>query len=75
MMPDLPFYPVGNLFPLPVGADFEALKADIQAHGQAAPVWTFEGAIIDGRIGRGAPPRPDPGPRPPHGSPAADQGV
>jgi hypothetical protein len=46
---DLPFHAVASLFPLMEGKDFEDLKADIQAHGQREPVWTHEGAIIDGR--------------------------
>jgi hypothetical protein len=31
------------------GQDFLDLKADIEAHGQREPVWTYHGAIIDGR--------------------------
>jgi hypothetical protein len=45
----LPFHPVANLFPLIDGQEFEELKADIAAHGQREPVWTYEGKIIDGR--------------------------
>jgi N6-adenosine-specific RNA methylase IME4 len=30
-------------------AEFESLKADIQAHGQREPIWTWQGLIIDGR--------------------------
>jgi hypothetical protein len=45
----LPFHEIANLFPLLEGADFEALKKDIQAHGVREPVWTYQGKIIDGR--------------------------
>ena len=48
-MPDLPFHPVASLFPLVTGPEYEALKADIAAHGRREPVWTWQGAIIDGR--------------------------
>jgi ParB-like chromosome segregation protein Spo0J len=49
MPTDLPFHEVADLFPLLEGADFQALKADIQAHGVREPVWTYQGRIIDGR--------------------------
>jgi len=31
------------------GAEYEALKADIKAHGVRLPVWTWQGKVIDGR--------------------------
>jgi hypothetical protein len=37
------------LFPLLQGAAFQAFKADIAAHGQRDPIWTYRGKIIDGR--------------------------
>lgn len=48
-MTALPFHPVANIFPLMSGADFDALKDDIQRNGQLEPIWTHDGQIIDGR--------------------------
>jgi hypothetical protein len=45
----LPFHPVANLFPMMDEKDFEELKADIAAHGQREPIWTYQAQIIDGR--------------------------
>jgi hypothetical protein len=45
----LPFHEIAALFPLMEGEPFEQLKADIQAHGQREPIWTWQGKIIDGR--------------------------
>jgi N6-adenosine-specific RNA methylase IME4 len=42
-------HPAADLFPLLTGDDFEALKADIKAHGQRDPVVILDGAILDGR--------------------------
>lgn len=46
---DLPFHPLADIFPLIDGAEFDALRADIAAHGVREPVVLFEGAILDGR--------------------------
>src|SRR6266545_8134410 len=46
---DLPFHDVANLFPMMEGKEFEELKADIKAHGQRLPIWTWQGKVIDGR--------------------------
>jgi hypothetical protein len=45
----LPFHPAANIFPLLDGQDFADLKADIAAHGQREPIWTYQGQVIDGR--------------------------
>src|SRR5262245_5919227 len=43
------FHPVANIFPMMSAEEFEALKADIAAHGQREPIWLYEGKIVDGR--------------------------
>ena len=48
-MSDIPFHEVADLFPLLIGQDFAELKDDIAANGQLAPIWTWQGKIIDGR--------------------------
>jgi phage N-6-adenine-methyltransferase len=45
----IPFHPLADIFPLITGAEFEALRDDIAAHGVREPVILFEGAILDGR--------------------------
>lgn len=43
------FHPVAGLFPLMDERSFRELLADIEAHGQLAPIWLHKGQIIDGR--------------------------
>ena len=45
----LSFHPLADLFPLIEGAEFDALVADIAAHGVRESVVTFDGKILDGR--------------------------
>jgi hypothetical protein len=45
----LPFHTAADLFPLLEGPDYEALKADVAAHGPREPVSTYRGGVIDGR--------------------------
>ena len=46
----LKIHPVASLFPEMGTTDYEALKADIQAHGLMEPIWLAkDGRIIDGR--------------------------
>ena len=44
------YHEVSNIFPLMTGTEFDALKADIAAHGQREPIWLHQdGRIVDGR--------------------------
>ena len=45
----LEFHPLANVFPLSDGEEFQALAADITAHGVHEPVVLYEGQILDGR--------------------------
>ncbi|WP_334032772.1 ParB N-terminal domain-containing protein [Burkholderia gladioli] len=47
-MIELDLHPLCALFPRLDGAEFDALKADIAANGQRAPVIIHEGQILDG---------------------------
>jgi N6-adenosine-specific RNA methylase IME4 len=46
---DLGFHPLATLFPLLDSAGFDALVADIRAHGLREPIVMFEGKVLDGR--------------------------
>lgn len=48
-MPQIEFHPLAELFPLMEGADFDALAADIKAHGLREPIILHEEKILDGR--------------------------
>jgi len=43
------FHEVANIFPMMNDDEYNALVADIKAHGQLEPVWLYQGKIIDGR--------------------------
>jgi len=45
----LDFHPVANIFPLMTGQEFDALVNDIAEHGQAEPIWLYDGQVLDGR--------------------------
>ena len=42
-------HPVAEIFPRILGEDFLALKADIKKNGLIEAIWTYQGAIIEGR--------------------------
>lgn len=46
---DLKHHPIADLFPMMSEEAFEALKADIKAHGQHEPIITFQETVLDGR--------------------------
>lgn len=43
------FHPFAEVFPLLEGDDFDALVADIKAHGLREKIWLYDGKILDGR--------------------------
>jgi DNA modification methylase len=43
------FHEVCSIFPMMSDEEFAGLKADIEAHGQREPVWTYRDKVIDGR--------------------------
>lgn len=43
------FHPYSEVFPLIEGAEFDALVADIKAHGLHEKIWLYDGKILDGR--------------------------
>ena len=48
-VPDMPFHPLAELFPLPSEDELRAMADDIAAHGLREPIVTLEGRILDGR--------------------------
>ncbi len=48
-MQRLEFHPFADIFPLIEGADFDALVADIAAHGLHDQIDIYQGKILDGR--------------------------
>jgi hypothetical protein len=47
----LPFHPIADIFPLlnETSAEFKALVADIDKHGQQEPITLCDGKVLDGR--------------------------
>lgn len=47
--PSPPFHPIADVFPMMSDAEFKELVADIDAHGQLQPIFTYNKLVIDGR--------------------------
>jgi hypothetical protein len=45
----LEIHPFATLFPEMAAREFDAFAANIRAHGQLEPIWTYQGKVIDGR--------------------------
>lgn len=45
----LKIHPAAEIFPRMSEAEYEALKADIAAHGVREPVWIYQDMLLDGR--------------------------
>ena len=48
-MPQLDPHPIADIWPMMSDDDIQSLSADIKSLGLLAPVWIYEGKILDGR--------------------------
>jgi len=48
-MPQLDPHPIADIWPMMADDDIQSLSADIKSLGLLAPVWIYEGKILDGR--------------------------
>ena len=42
-------HPLSDIFPLMTDPQLASLAEDIRQHGQSAPIWLYEGKVLDGR--------------------------